>query len=359
MTSSLKSEFLTKASSMRQWRPSSPPSNRDRLELYALHKQAASGDCDKPQPTGDNKAERGKWSAWKSKSGLSQAEAMSRYVAECDRQIRVYGSLAGPSTSTVEKSEPTITPLSTPNPQLPPNSSYLSGIDSIELLASAASESLPSYMSRLAVTSTGGQHANHFWARQIPLYAANANSVTGGMECGIIALGKHLEKVTSAPISFLPFIPLTSLHALSYPLHVILLTTWIVLIYLLALTSVSVLTAKTLLLGSSSSGYSLSQIDAGIIKKINHTVERIYTDSKYSLPVRAVGMVFISVNITTEVSSSLSAVAGEFVGSLAYVGILGCTWWYYYIVVPWLVMAMVWASCIYGVGLGVVEAAGV
>ncbi|GMH92642.1 hypothetical protein TL16_g12407, partial [Triparma laevis f. inornata] len=62
-----------------------------RLELYALHKQAAAGDCNTDKPVNKGVAEKAKWSAWRSKSGLSQAESMSRYIAECDRQVRVYG----------------------------------------------------------------------------------------------------------------------------------------------------------------------------------------------------------------------------------------------------------------------------
>ena len=81
--SSLKAEFLAKASSMKQWSPSSPPSNRDRLELYALHKQAAAGDCDKPAPNKENKADKGKWSAWKSKAGLSQVCAFHSNFRLC------------------------------------------------------------------------------------------------------------------------------------------------------------------------------------------------------------------------------------------------------------------------------------
>jgi len=61
-------------------------------ELYALHKQAAAGDCEVDKPTNKGAAEKAKWQAWKTKAGLSQAEAMSRYITECDRQIRVYGS---------------------------------------------------------------------------------------------------------------------------------------------------------------------------------------------------------------------------------------------------------------------------
>lgn len=88
--------FRSKASFMKTWKPASNPSNRDRLELYSLHKQAVSGDA----PTSTNgtnidvssPAEKAKYNAWKSKMGIETKEAMRRYIIECDRQIQMYGT---------------------------------------------------------------------------------------------------------------------------------------------------------------------------------------------------------------------------------------------------------------------------
>lgn len=70
--------------------------NRDRLELYALHKQAVSGDAP-PQTSNDETlsvADRTKIVAWRTKQGMTKSEAMTRYVEECDRQQQVYGTMA-------------------------------------------------------------------------------------------------------------------------------------------------------------------------------------------------------------------------------------------------------------------------
>ena len=61
--------------------------NRDRLELYALHKQSVSGDAP-PATTDDSSssssvADKAKLAAWRTKRGMTQAEAMQRYVEEC------------------------------------------------------------------------------------------------------------------------------------------------------------------------------------------------------------------------------------------------------------------------------------
>ena len=69
------------------------PQNRDRLELYALHKQAISGDAPASYPADGGTAEKARYQAWKAKRGLTADEAMAAYIAECDRQVRVYGSV--------------------------------------------------------------------------------------------------------------------------------------------------------------------------------------------------------------------------------------------------------------------------
>ncbi|OEU19937.1 hypothetical protein FRACYDRAFT_182222, partial [Fragilariopsis cylindrus CCMP1102] len=75
---------------MQTWKPGSTPSNRDRLELYAYHKVAVSGDAPSSLSNAANAAERAKYQAWRSKSGKSQEDSMRLYVQEADRQLRVY-----------------------------------------------------------------------------------------------------------------------------------------------------------------------------------------------------------------------------------------------------------------------------
>ena len=44
-SSSAAAAFRAKVEAMKAWRPASAVSNRDRLELFALHKQAVAGDA--------------------------------------------------------------------------------------------------------------------------------------------------------------------------------------------------------------------------------------------------------------------------------------------------------------------------
>ena len=56
------------------------PDNEDMLLLYALFKQATSGDIDVPKPGFFDFVGVAKFAAWEKVRGTSRDEAMSRYV---------------------------------------------------------------------------------------------------------------------------------------------------------------------------------------------------------------------------------------------------------------------------------------
>jgi diazepam-binding inhibitor (GABA receptor modulator, acyl-CoA-binding protein) len=61
------------------------PSNDDLLELYALYKQATSGDVSGGRPGMLDLKGRAKYDAWAKKKGTSRDAAMEKYVALVDR----------------------------------------------------------------------------------------------------------------------------------------------------------------------------------------------------------------------------------------------------------------------------------
>lgn len=63
------------------------PSNDDLLELYALFKQATSGDVSGSRPGMMDFKGRAKFDAWATKKGTSADAAMTKYVALVDRLI--------------------------------------------------------------------------------------------------------------------------------------------------------------------------------------------------------------------------------------------------------------------------------
>lgn len=56
------------------------PDNTTLLKIYALFKQATSGDVEGKRPGFTDMVGRAKWDAWDSLKGLSKDEAMQQYV---------------------------------------------------------------------------------------------------------------------------------------------------------------------------------------------------------------------------------------------------------------------------------------
>lgn len=57
------------------------PDNMTLLKIYALYKQASSGDVDGKRPGFTDMVGRAKWDAWNEVKGKSDKDAMKEYVA--------------------------------------------------------------------------------------------------------------------------------------------------------------------------------------------------------------------------------------------------------------------------------------
>jgi len=57
------------------------PDNATMLKLYALYKQATSGDAEGKRPGFTDMVGRAKWDAWSELKGTSANDAMKKYVA--------------------------------------------------------------------------------------------------------------------------------------------------------------------------------------------------------------------------------------------------------------------------------------
>ena len=60
------------------------PDNMTLLQLYALYKQATSGDVDGERPGFTDMVARAKWDAWNALKGTTADDAMQRYIALVD-----------------------------------------------------------------------------------------------------------------------------------------------------------------------------------------------------------------------------------------------------------------------------------
>jgi acyl-CoA-binding protein len=60
------------------------PDNMTLLKLYALYKQATSGDADGKRPGFGDMVGRAKWDAWNARKGESAETAMQAYIDEVE-----------------------------------------------------------------------------------------------------------------------------------------------------------------------------------------------------------------------------------------------------------------------------------
>eukprot|EP00538_Stauroneis_constricta_P004875 CAMPEP_0119552508 /NCGR_PEP_ID=MMETSP1352-20130426/5475_1 /TAXON_ID=265584 /ORGANISM="Stauroneis constricta, Strain CCMP1120" /LENGTH=461 /DNA_ID=CAMNT_0007598749 /DNA_START=1089 /DNA_END=2474 /DNA_ORIENTATION=- len=234
--------FRTKVTFMKTWKPANPPSNRDRLELYALHKQAISGDAPTtvPSSVANSAPEKAKYQAWKSKQGMPMQQAMQQYMHEAERQIRMYGTTpsipTGGSNSqqqqqqmvqsgdATNKSSNPQTPLNTPNGNSnsdggsggndeansgnganssgggassngPATATATSrGLAAIPLLCAAACESRPGYIRRLGQTPS----VDHGWWKRQEVLCAAPNSIMAIPESILLFIARLVEFISLA-----------------------------------------------------------------------------------------------------------------------------------------------------------------
>jgi diazepam-binding inhibitor (GABA receptor modulating acyl-CoA-binding protein) len=81
-SSSLRQQFEQSAERVKSL--SFEPSNQEKLQLYSLYKQANCGDNSGSRPGMFEPKGRAKWDAWTSVKGMSDEEAMRKYIALVD-----------------------------------------------------------------------------------------------------------------------------------------------------------------------------------------------------------------------------------------------------------------------------------
>jgi hypothetical protein len=314
------------------------------LELYALHKQAVSGDAPTTLATA-TAAERAKYQAWRAKAGLSSAEAMALYIQESDRQMRVYGNATNLAN----------TPLNTPaalledGSAMPPNAQPR-GLAAIPLLCAAASETRSAYLRRLANT----QAHMAWWSRQEPL-CASPGSLGAVPETLLIGLASIVEYISLSVESWIPMIPAPVIQSWLWPWHNALLALWMGLIVVLTAWTSLLDLAHTLLWGSRRTGLSLSHIWKDQVQW-NASSVRILTEGHQPLSARVVGLALWPVVGLVQLSNWAPSGAPR---GVAYGVVLFLTWWYWMLTLPWLAVCMMFVALLLGNCFALIEFAGV
>jgi len=346
---------------MKSWKPGSAPSNRDKLELYALHKQAISGDAPETLST-QSAAERAKYQAWRSKSGVIKSEAMRLYLQESDRQARVYGHqqpLTLPENpQQAQQQEQQQTPLNTPAARLEDSNDSSTaeqeqqrprGLAAIPLLCAAASESRQAYLRRLA--NTRAEQA--WWGRQEPL-TATPGSLFALPEALLIGFAALVERFSLTAEGFLPMIPIDVLRSFLWPAHNSLLSLWMAYILVATGWTAAVELSQTIVWGSRRTGLSLDTVWKEEVVWCAQSVGTL-TEPHQPLTARLTGLFLWPYGLLVSIANAMGAVLWK---SVFYTAFLCMTWWYWLVVLPWLGMALLVLSIFAGNCFGVIELAG-
>lgn len=324
--------------------------NRDRLELYSLHKQSISGDAPGTMSVTTG-PERAKYQAWRSKSGLTKQEAMGEYVQESDRQVRVYG-LAGQQQQQVQQ-------VSTPSSHLPdsqqapPQQATMAqprGLAAIPLLCAAASESRPAFIRRLSNT----QPEHSWWSRQEAL-CATPGSIWALPETALIAVASLQEWVSlTADGGPLP-LPAPVVQSFLWPLHNVLLALWMGMILEYTAVTAALELVQTVVWGRLRTGQALPAIWKD---EIQWSSTAVHTLAEVHQPIsaRLVGVAMLPFTVLVGLTSFPGNVL---VASVLYTIVLVSTWWYWFLVLPWLGLVLLGFSFVAGNCFALIELAGV
>jgi len=400
------SNFRQKTHFMKSWKPQRPPSNRDRLELYALHKQSVSGDAPTSDPPSASVADKAKLTAWRSKMGLSQQDAMEAYVVECERQVQLYGtrddgsrssaggggnSGSGATTSSSQQQQQnnnqqqqqqqqssgapassqstpmyhSTTPQNTPAAQNNSNNNNDDGVllcprglAAIPLLCAAASESRSAYLARLQVTHP----SNGWWAKQEPLCLEvnNPLSIPEKLIIGIACQIERISLVVSEYMGHGQAVSLLSprvLQAFLWPVHNVFLSIWILWILVCTYLGSMVSMSQTLLFGAKRTNTPLGRLFLEEILPAARAVESL-CEQHQTISVRMSGLALMPMMILCDVANGVVGRLGILVGSVVFVGMGACGWWYWLCVLPWLAVCSVCLAVMSGWCFGLIELSG-
>jgi acyl-CoA-binding protein len=369
--SELRSTFRAKADFMKTWKPASTPSNRDRLELYALHKMAVSGDAPSSLSSATNAAERAKYQAWRSKSGISQEDAMKLYLQEADRQLRVYGtaSMSGISSATSSRTGSTPqTPQTTPNTTTRNNTNNTNGggggggggdntasatttaahtprgLAAIPLLCAATAESRPAYLRRLSQTPLEAA----WWQRQESL-CGNPGTLSALPETLLLMVARLVEHLSLTT-------PGTLVASFFWPLHNTFLGLWMMIIlYITTMKSMLAIVA-ILVWGTRRTGISLSREWEDTVPLVGQSISAM-VERHQALTSRLIGLIMLP--LSTMLNFFKTTIPNMTMSSSLFVLAMSLTWWYWFCISPILTCCMLWTALASGACFALIEFAGV
>jgi len=282
---------------------------------------------------------------------------MKLYCQEADRHIRVYG----------RASHASLTPMNTPgtsNQRGVEDSQQPRGLAAIPLLCAAASEPRQAYLRRLSQTSL--QQA--WWRRQEPL-TATPGTVLALPEHSLLGVATLVEYISLAVQQssdstprLLSLLPAAVVQSFLWPVHNSFLALWMGFILVTTAWGAAIALVQTVVLGSRRTGLSLQAIWRDQVQFVAQSL-RTLTEQHQPLTARVMGLLLLPLSLLIQFAGILTSTEDSEVGdvgnansmillgtSFLFCGTLVCTWWYWYLFLPvlvifWLAIALVAGQC--------------
>jgi len=334
---------------------------------------------------------------------MSQADAMSAYISECDRQLKVYGTRDSSSGSSTPQRSPLRSPMyaqqqsssrsprrqdaanataeTTNTPGTPQNTPHYNnnngssspsnnnnndqgvllcprGLAAIPLLCAAAAESRSAYLARLQVTAP----TNGWWAKQevLCLEPTNPLSIPEKLTIGTATQIERLSLVVSDYLGDGKAVSILSprvLQAFLWPVHNIFLCVWICLILTTTYLGSMVMMVQTLLFGAKRTNAPLGRLFMEEVAPCARAVESL-CEQHQVIGIRLTGLLLMPLMMICDFTSSLVNRVGILIGSMVFVGLTFSGWWYWLVVLPWLACCGLMLSIMAGNCFALIELAG-
>ena len=274
------------------------------------------------------------------------------------------------------------------------------GLAAVPLLCAAAAESRVAYLARLQVTdpadgvsgarvppslrerwgvhldthsfcsilccvsstvSNTFTHRMKWWAKQEPLCLEVDNPLSIP-ENLVIALAAKVEQLSLIVARYVgegravPFPQPAVVQAFLWPVHNVLLCCWITLILTSTCLGSMAVMCQTVLFGARRTNAPLGRLLAEEVRPSARAVESL-CGGHQALGVRVAGLALMPLMTLCDFAASMAGRTGVLSGSLVFVGLGACGWWYWLCVLPWLAVCGLSLALMSGWCFGLIEMA--
>ena len=280
---------------------------------------------------------------------------MRLYLSEADRQIRVYGNLTpqtpqatpNAASSTAHGGNGSTTSMNGGHATLTMETPR--GLAAIPLLCSAAAESRPAYLRRLAQTS----YENAWWKRQEAL-CGTPGTLTALPEMTILQLARLVEHLSLNSSS-----PNPVLQSFLWPLHNLCLALWVLMILVLILVECVWNIFQIVIWGARRTGLSLTRVWENDLL-LWEQCQVVMCESHQAMTCRLVGLLLLPWSwLLRTLRQVVSPTTGTTLASALFgMGVL-IGWWYFVVVIPWMSLILLGMACASGFCFALIQIAGV